>query len=176
MISNLLYRSFFIDSWLIKCFLNCSVSFAQRTFKLSTCLDVLPPTFVISSSIYLLRKCALSAESQLDSLTSFKIFWTVPSQISFIALTSFITFFTILLISILVSLSLYILCSTSTLIISLILSVTWSCWLLNPSTSQRTLSAILATSALRLTSYQALASSSCLIHPFILLIWASKFD
>ena len=176
MISNLLYRSFFIDSWLIRCFLNCSVSLAQRTFKFSVYLPVFWLIFTISSSMYLLRKCALSAESCCASLTSFRIWPTLPSWPSLIAVTSFITFLSKFCTSYFVSLSLFMRWSTSMRIISLSLSVTWSWLPLNPSISYLTASLILETSARKTTSYWVLAISSCLIQPLMLLIYASKFE
>lgn len=170
MISNLLYKSFFIDSWLIRCFLNYSVSLAQSTFKFSVFLPVFELIFTISSSMYLLRKWARSAESYYASLTSLRIWPTFPSWPSLIAVTSFMTFLSRFCTNYFVSLSLFIRWSTSIRIISLSLSVTCNWLPLKPSISYLTASLILETSARNTTSYCVLAISSCLIQPLMLLI------
>ena len=161
-------------SWLIKCFLNYSVSFAHSVLMLSIYLVTLVPIFITSSSIYLLKKWALSAESWAVSLTSFISFYKVLSDYSLIPATSTITFLINPWMSCLLSLSDWSLLSTSILIISLSFSVTYTYYDLNPSTSYLMPSATFPISVLKLISYWVLESSSCLTQPFIVLICVSK--
>lgn len=140
-------------SWLIRCFLNYSVNLAQRVFMFSIYLAHFDPILITSSSIYLLKKWALSAESWAVSFISLASLINYLSCYSLTPATSDITFLTKLYMRVLVSLSLDSLESTSILIISLSFSVTYTCYDLKLSISYLKLSATFEISDLKFISY-----------------------
>jgi len=161
-------------SWLIKCFLNCSVSLAESIFKFSIYFAAFCDTFSTSSSTYQLKKWALSALSFAISFTSLLSLITSTSMSSFIYPTSSVIPLNMFWSICFLSSSALSRASVSSLIISVIRSLTVSCCLLKESMSDRRESACLDCSMRIWTSSWVRVSSSYLTQELIVLIYASR--